>query len=84
MEKVQSEIRNHFEGGMVKAWSKDPYSLGDPSWAGPGDVTRYLEPLKRPHGRIHFAGEHTIVLRSTMEGALCSGVRAAKEVNEAS
>jgi monoamine oxidase len=84
MEKIHPKIKDHFEGGTVKAWSEDPYSLGGPSWASPGDVTRYVEPLRRPHGRIHFAGEHTTVLRSTMEGALRSGARAAKEVNEAS
>jgi len=83
MEKVHPKIRDHYEGGTVKAWDEDPYSLGGPSWAGPGDVTQYVEPLQRPHGRIHFAGEHTTVLRSTMEGALRSGVRAAREVNEA-
>lgn len=32
--------------------------------------------------RIHFAGEHTSVLRATMEGALRSGIRAATEVND--
>jgi len=84
MEKVHPKIKDHYEGATVKAWSEDPYSLGGPSWAGPGDVTRYVEPLSRPHGRIHFAGEHTTVLRSTMEGALRSGARAALEVNEAS
>jgi Monoamine oxidase len=50
--------------------------------AGPGDVTGHLEALQRPHGRIHFAGEHTSILRATMEGALRSGIRAAQEVNE--
>ncbi|NJW55199.1 FAD-dependent oxidoreductase, partial [Salinimicrobium sp. CDJ15-91] len=35
-----------------------------------------------PHGKIHFAGEHTSILRSTMEGALRSGIRAAQEVQE--
>lgn len=84
MGKVHPKVKDHYEGGTVKAWSEDPYSLGGPSWAGPGDVTRYVEPLQRPHGRIYFAGEHTTVLRSTMEGALRSGVRAAREVNEAS
>lgn len=83
MEKVHPKIYEYEEGGVVKAWSKDPYALGCVSWPGPGDVTQYLEPLQRPHGRIHFAGEHTSVLRSTMEGALRSGIRAAHEVNDA-
>lgn len=82
MEKVHPQIREHVEGALVKAWSRDPYAMGHISWPGPGDVTGHLEALRRPHGRIHFAGEHTSVLRSTMEGALRSGIRAAQEVNE--
>lgn len=83
MEKVHPGISEHFEGAAVKAWSRDPYARGHVSWPGPGDVTDHLEALQSPHGRIHFAGEHTSILRSTMEGALRSGVRAANEVNEA-
>lgn len=80
LEKVHPTIRDHYEGGIVKAWSRDPHALGHVSWPAPGDVTRYLEALQRPHGRIHFAGEHTSIFRSTMEGALRSGIRAAREV----
>lgn len=83
MDKVHPGIRNYYKSGYVKAWSKDPYAVGGPSWPAPGDVSRYLKPLQRSHGAIHFAGEHTSVLRSTMEGALRSGARAAKEVHEA-
>jgi monoamine oxidase len=68
----------------VKAWGEDPYSMGALSFPAPGDVGNYLKALQSSHGRIHFAGEHTSILRGTMEGALQSGVRAAKEVHEAS
>jgi Monoamine oxidase len=83
MEKVHPTIREYQEGAAVKAWGDDPYAQACVSWPGPGDVTAHLEALQQPHGRIHFAGEHTSVLRSTMEGALRSGIRAATEVNEA-
>lgn len=83
MEKVHPGVGDHLEGAVVQAWGEDPYALSAYSWPGPGDVTRYLEPLQQPHGRIHFAGEHTSVLHATMEGALRSGIRAAGEVNEA-
>ena len=83
MEKVHPGIGEHFEGATVKAWSRDPYAQGHVSWPEPGDVTTHLAALQSPHGRIHFAGEHTSVLRSTMEGALRSGIRAANEVDEA-
>ena len=83
MEEVHPGITDHVEGTAVKAWGRDPYGLGHVSWPGPGDVTAHLEALRRPHGRIHFAGEHTTVLRGSMEGALRSGIRAAKEIHDA-
>lgn len=83
MKKIHPQINKHFQKGHVKAWGEDPFALGGISFPGPGDVTRHLEPLQRAHGRIHFAGEHTSILRSSMEGALRTGVRAAREVHEA-
>lgn len=85
LDKVHPGIRDHYTAGnyYIKSWSEDPYALGGPSWPKPGDVTEHLKDIKKPHGRIHFAGEHTTILRSTMEGALRSGVRAANEVNNA-
>ncbi|MGB7785779.1 MAG: NAD(P)/FAD-dependent oxidoreductase [Salinimicrobium sp.] len=82
MHKIYPEIDGHIKSARMKAWSSDPYALGGPSWPGPGDVTAYLRDLQSPEGKLHFAGEHTSILRSTMEGALRSGVRAAKEVHE--
>lgn len=82
MEKVHPGVKEHFTGGYVKAWGKDPYAMGGPSWPAPGDVTAYLNDLRAPQGRVHFAGEYTSILRSTMEGALRSGLRAAREVHE--
>lgn len=84
MDEIHPGATANFDTGYIKAWSEDPYALGGPSWPAPGEVTKYLEHLQSPHGRIHFAGEHTSILRSTMEGALRSGVRAAREIHEAS
>lgn len=83
LEKVHPGARDHCEGGVTKAWDDDPWSAGAFSWYGPGEVGRWLTVLGKPHGRVHFAGEHTSALRATMEGALASGVRAAREVHEA-
>jgi len=84
LDKIHPGINNFYQQGNehVKSWSSDPYALGGPSWPAPGDVSKYLKPLRQSHGRIHFAGEHTSILRSTMEGALRSGARAAKKVHE--
>lgn len=82
MQKIFPEVDENYQKGYVKAWSEDPFALGGPSWPAPGDVGLYLKDLKASHGRIHFAGEYTSILRSTMEGALRSGVKAANEIHQ--
>ncbi len=64
----------------VWSWQRDPYAGG--TWAswGPGQISRFASDMARPHGRIHFAGEHTARLQRGMEGALESGERAALEI----
>jgi len=81
MQKIHPDIDRYSEGTVVKNWGTDPYALKAYSVPAPGQVTKYLHALQRSHGRIHFAGEHTSIFRSTMEGALRSGIRAAQEVN---
>jgi monoamine oxidase len=46
-------------------------------------MTRLLEHVARPEGRVHFAGEHTSNWPGWMQGALESGERAALEVRQA-
>lgn len=82
MKKIHPNVEKYYQKGHVLAWSEDPYTMGGVSFPAPGDVGKYLKSLQSSHGRIHFAGEHTTILRSTMEGALRSGVRAAMEVHE--
>ncbi|NJW52494.1 flavin monoamine oxidase family protein [Salinimicrobium oceani] len=82
-EKVHPGVKNNFTEAYIKNWVTDEYSLGGPSWPGPGTITSHLVNLQVPQGNLHFAGEHTSILRSTMEGALRSGMRAAKEIHEA-
>lgn len=81
VEKVHPGVKDHHTGSYIKDWSTDPYALGGPSWPAPGTVTAHLQNLQNRHGNIHFAGEYTSILRSTMEGALRSGIRAAQEVH---
>jgi len=83
MKKVHPNISKFQEQGVVWSWSENPYAQAAISWPSPGDVTRYHAMLQKPHGRIHFAGEHTSILNGLMEGALRSGVRAAGEVHDA-
>jgi monoamine oxidase len=48
----------------------------------PGQVTRFAHDMIKPHGRVHFAGEHTRRLDVGMESAMESGERAALEILE--
>jgi monoamine oxidase len=82
MSKVHPDIAEYYEGGMSKSWQLDPYSLGAYSLFLPGQITSWLPEIRRPEGRIHFAGEHTSIYSASMEGAIESGIRAAKEISK--
>lgn len=82
-EKIYPGTRNHFERGHSVCWDEDPWARG--AWAlfKPGQMTSLLEQISKPDGRIHFAGDHTSTLPGWMQGALSSGLRAAREILEA-
>jgi len=82
MEKVHPGVGRHYEGGRSKSWQADPWARGAYTAFRPGQVTTWLPRIVRPEGRIHFAGEHTSIFSATMEGAIESGVRAAREIEE--
>jgi monoamine oxidase len=66
--------------GRVVRWAAEPFSEG--AWAvwRPGDITAGLPArLAERHGRVSFAGEHTAVAYSGMEGAMESADRAVLE-----
>lgn len=77
------QVREHIEGAATYAWSDDPWMRGGLSSYRPGQMWRYYPVVARPEGRIHFAGEHTSRLSNQMDGAVASGRRAAREVDEA-
>jgi monoamine oxidase len=83
MEQVHPGFKRHFEGGAVVAWGADPWAGGGYAWWRPGQLSEWVPELARAVGRVHFAGEHTSLLARTLEGALESGNRAAREVHAA-
>jgi len=64
----------------LQNWSAYDWTRGHLAYRAPGQITEFGDVLTRPHGRLHFAGEHTSVLNSGMEGAMESGERAAIEI----
>jgi monoamine oxidase len=83
MEKVHPGLLDNLEGCVTKVWPADPWAGGAGSEYSPGQLTTLCVGLERPEGRVHFAGEHISAWPYWMQGALQSGLRAAKEVHEA-
>jgi len=83
MEKVYPGIRENFEGGASKCWDEDEWSRGASSWYRPGQMSELWPHVAAPEGRVHFAGDHTSAWIRWMQGALHSGLRVAREVNNA-
>ncbi len=77
-------MREDFEGGVSTCWDEDEWARGASAFYRPGQMTSLLPHVARPEGRVHFAGEHTSVwIDGWMQGALESGHRVAREINEA-
>lgn len=69
--------------GRVVNWSRQPFTRGTFGRYAPGQIAKFGSVLAAPaHERLHFAGEHTAILSSGLEGAMESGERAAAEVLE--
>ena len=83
MEKVHLGLLENLEGGVSKVWPSDPWEGGGVASHSPRQLTTICVGIERPEGHVHFAGEHTSGWPGWMQGALQSGLRAAKEVNEA-
>lgn len=84
MERAHPGLKQNLEGMEVKVWHKDPWTKGALGLPGPGQMTGILVNAEKPEGRIHFAGEHLSRFQGWMQGALESGLRAMREVHEAS
>jgi monoamine oxidase len=76
-----ADVRKLFGG------SEQPIATATADWPAsysawrPGQYTRFWPALRRPYGRVHFAGEHTDLYASYMEGAVRSGQRVATAID---
>lgn len=69
--------------GSVHQWGTEPFIQGSFSCYAPGQMTKYWDLLRSPHGSIVFAGEHTATFDvSYMNGAVESGYRASAQLIE--
>jgi monoamine oxidase len=76
-------LSQHFEGGLSKCWDEDEWARGGYAWFKPGQIFSLMPAIARAEGRVHFAGEHTSAWPGYMQGALESGIRAAREIERA-
>jgi monoamine oxidase len=83
VEKIYPGLAANFEGAVTKCWEEDPWARGAYTLFRPGHLSAFYQEIRRPEGRIHFAGEHASPWTGWMQGALWSGLRAAREINEA-
>ena len=70
IEAVRPAARGQLELVGLKAWGSDPYALGAWAYFRPGQIRRFAAGMGRPHGRIHFCGEHLALAGRGLEGAL--------------
>ena len=82
MRRLRPDLEYDDAPPLLSTWHDDPWARGAYSartLSSPLDD----EALARPFGAVAFAGEHTAGnLHGLMEGALRSGLRAAREVEE--
>jgi monoamine oxidase len=79
----QIKGRNIIEGGASVMWHTMEYFGGGFALFNAAQEQRFYQVMKRPEGRIHFAGEHTSLDHRWIEGAIESGIRTAFEVHSA-
>ena len=83
VERVFPGLRTYLEQASSHCWDNDPWAGGATRLMNVGQVTAFHDAAGRPEGHIHFAGEHTSTWFGWMNGAIESGSRAAREVNNA-
>jgi monoamine oxidase len=79
---IHPQVTQEFEVGTSKMWHDDEFAGGAFALFDPGQQTLLYDHIIAPEGRIHFAGEHTSLCHAWIQGAIESGLRAAREVHE--
>lgn len=81
LESIYPGYRAALRKGRFMDWPSDTWTQAGYSFPAPGEVTTVGPMLARGMGRLHFAGEHCCyAFVGYMEGALQSGIAAAKRV----
>jgi monoamine oxidase len=81
--RIHPQIRDEYEVGASHAWYGDRWARGAFALFEAGQQSRLHADIVKPEGRIHFAGEHCSLYHAWIQGALESGIRAARAIHEA-
>src|SRR5690606_17616298 len=80
IERTRPAAKGQLEFMGLKAWGRDPYAGGAWAYFHPGQIRSFAGEMGRPHGRLHFCGEHLAIASRGMEGAMESGEHAAAQI----
>ncbi len=80
--RIHPQAAAEFEVGASKMWHDDEFAGGAFALFDPGQQTLLYDAICMPEGRVHFAGEHASLGHAWIQGAIESGVRAAREIHE--
>ncbi len=79
MDEVHPGLRPHLETVITKSWDNDPWQRGAYVVYQVGQQ-RWYPQICRREGRVWFAGEHASPWPGWMQGAISSGIKAAREI----
>ncbi len=82
VEQIHPRIRQEFEVGASHAWYGDRWARGAFALFAPEQQTSLQSAILQPEGRVYFAGEHCSLYHAWIQGALESGIRAARQIHE--
>jgi monoamine oxidase len=80
---IHPGTKENFETGASWVWDEQPFTRGAYCVYQPGELQTMLPAAIMPEKRILFAGEHCSSHPAWMQGALESGLRAARMVQQA-
>jgi monoamine oxidase len=79
---IHPRIRDVYEVGASHAWYDDRWANGAFALFAPEQQTELQADIVKPEGRVYFAGEHCSLYHAWIQGALESGLKAARAIHE--
>ena len=80
MDEVHPGLRQHLETVVTKSRQRDPWQEGAYTVHHPGQL-EWFPAICRREGKVWFAGEHASPWPTWMQGAIASGIKAAREID---